>query len=410
MSALSLETIGALARELLTDDEPCVLLCDLPALRANLAAMRAAFPAGTLHAVAIKANPLRAILAELVAAGCGLEAASPIELELALRAAPAERVVFDSPVKTESDLRRALALECVLNLDNLQEIARVDAILAGARPRARVGLRVNPDVGAGSIAATSTAVAGSKFGVCLRTSSDAVVEAFSRHSWLTGLHVHVGSAGCSLAQLVAGAKAIVQLAESLDSRIETLDIGGGMPVDLEDPRRTPSFREYADRLRTEVPTLFDGRHQIITEMGRRVHADTTVAVSRVEATKQSGGRNIALIHLGADLLLRAAYMPGVWEHRIRVLDRHGTPRTGPLEPWDIAGPLCFSGDLIARARPLPAIEPGDLLVVHDVGAYTLSMWSRYNSRASPAVWAHDDPGPRRLRARESLEDVLRFWD
>ena len=133
--------------------------------------------------------------------------------------------------------------------------------------------------------------------------------------------------------------------------------------------------------------------------------------SRVEYTKIAGGRSIAVIHAGADLFVRAAYAPQHWHHRVSVFDAGGSPKGGALSPWDVAGPLCFSGDLVARERLLPPIEPGDIVVVHDAGAYTLSMWSRYNSRRAPAVHGFEGETPRlRLLKRAETEDeVRRFW-
>ena len=398
---------------MLTDDEPSVILVDLEQLRANLAELSAAFPQGTLHAIALKASPLRGVVDEVLAAGCGLEAASPSELELALAGTSPDRVVFDSPVKTDSDLRRAIDVGVVTNADNLQELARIDTLLGGAAPKASIGLRVNPGTGAGTISATSTAVAGTKFGVCLQTQHAEILKAFRRYPWLTGLHVHVGSGGCGFDLLASGAVVLAALAKEVrdgGTTIGHLDIGGGLPVHRPGVMDS-SFSAYVALLRERAPTLFHDGHLLITEMGRRIHASTAVAISRVEATKSSGGRQIALTHVGADLMLRTAYAPNDWSHAIQVLNPDGTPRPEEdLSPWDIAGPLCFSGDLIARQRMLPRIRPGDLLAVEEVGAYTLAMWSRYNSRRSPRVLGLSRGAPpQELRHRESHDEVLDFW-
>ena len=135
-------------------------------------------------------------------------------------------------------------------------------------------------------------------------------------------------------------------------------------------------------------------------------------MSRVEYTKVSHGRRIAVTHLGADMFPRTAYLPDTWHHEVSVSDASGAPKSGQVVGQDVAGPLCFSGDLIARDRALPPIEVGDLVVIHDVGAYTLSMWSRYNSRLSPPVygWMEDSKELVPLRRAETIEDVVRFWD
>lgn len=410
---LSSTDFGLAAAPLLRDDEPLVMLLDLSMLRGNLEALVEVFPPSTLHAVALKASPLLGVVDEVVRAGCGLEAASPTELELALSRVGADRVVFDSPVKTDTDLRRALAAGVTLNADNLSELPRIAALMGSASPNAKIGLRVNPAVGAGDIEATSTAFAGSKFGVCLATHRAEVLQAFRSYPWLTGLHSHIGSGGCGLDLLVEGVRVLDGLASEVRSaggRIGHLDIGGGVPLDGSGSS-ADVFRDYATRLLREVPGIFSPDHLLITEMGRSVHANTTVAVTRVEGTKTTGGRKIALAHVGADLLLRTAYAPDDWRHEITVLSPDGVPKElTDLSPWDVAGPLCFSGDLIARARPLPPIERGDLLMVQQVGAYTLSMWSRYNSRRSPRLMGVE-PGspPVELRRREAHADVMTFW-
>lgn len=404
----------------LTEEAPLCLLYDLDRLRANLAALAGAFPAGTIHALAVKACPLAAVLDEARGLGFGAECASEGELELALRLGfPPERILFDSPAKTRPEIARALDAGVTLNIDNLQELERVAARLtaagAGAGGRSRIGLRVNPQVGAGSIAMSSTASRGSKFGVPLEEQRAAVLDAFRRHDWLRGLHVHVGSQGCPLDLMVAGARRVVDLGleiEALRGRpVELFDLGGGLPIDYTRDALETRYAEYAAALGERVPELFSGAYQLATEMGRHVFARSGWAASRVEYTKESGGRRIAVIHAGADLFVRAAYLPEIWSHRVTVHDAGGAPKEGPRAPWDVAGPLCFSGDLIARGVELPAIEPGDIVVVHDAGAYTLSMWSRYNSRRAPAVLGYEgDPARiRLLKERESLDDLLRFW-
>eukprot|EP00939_MAST-03C_sp_MAST-3C-sp1_P000573 g573.t1 len=404
------------------------IFVNLKKLRSNLRALKDAFPKTALHAIALKASPIRGVVEEIVGAGLGLETASLPEFMIALEKLPPCRVVYDSPCKTRAELQFALKHDGVIvNLDSLSEVEKVADIVKkeewgkSGRPPAFVGLRVNPCVGSGSIAATSTASVGSKFGVCLREHGEkAIVDVFERHnSWLTALHVHVGSGGCRLELLTRGVQTICSLAASIRKRgckITHIDIGGGIPLDLSNPTKAPSFVEYASVLRKTCPDLFDETlgHRIVTEFGRRVHSTTAHAVSRVASTKKSGGKNIAILHFGADLCLRTAYMPGVWDHRLSVLDGETfKPKTimmAPVSNWDVAGPLCFSGDFIARDRKLPSMREGDLVVIHDVGAYTLSMWSRYNSRRSPAVFGYDGLGTcQLLRKRETVRDIKRFW-
>jgi diaminopimelate decarboxylase len=404
----------------LHDDAPAVLVHDLDLMEARALALARCFPATALHAVAIKANPVLAILRPLVAAGLGLEAASWEEVELARAAGcPPSRIVFDSPAKTRTELRRALDLGVRINLDNLDELARV----AEAAPpyssiggRAEVGLRLNPAVGTGAIASTSVAARGSRFGMPWPASPDALVACLRAHPWLVGLHVHVGSQGCPLPQLVEAARMVALLRGVLHERlgrpqIRWIDIGGGLPTDYGQGTAVPSLDEYVAALRRDVPALFEPDVRIVTELGRALQTGCGFAVSRVEYTKEVDGRRLATVHVGADLLLRTAYAPADWPHELVVLDPEGRPRQGEPAPWTVLGPLCFAGDVIARDRPLPAITEGDLLVVRDTGGYTLGMWSRHCSRGIPELVGlrGDPPRLQRLRPRETAQDIVRFW-
>ncbi|RHY27221.1 hypothetical protein DYB32_006928 [Aphanomyces invadans] len=289
----------ALAQHVLHDANPVVDLFSMDAFVARLSSLKEAFPPSWLHALAIKANPLSGILAAAkpLVRGMGLETASVAEARHALNLGYAPRtVIVDSPCKTTEDLKFFLQQGCYLNLDNVDEIHKVHALLAGAVPDALIGLRINPVVGGGAIAASSTATVSSKFGIPWTADTDADLIALYRdHAWLQGVHVHVGSQGCPLTLLVAGAHR--------------------------------AFR-------------------VVTEFGRSVFAKAGITLSLVETVKHMNGNMVA---------------------------------------QDIAGPLCFSGDVLARGVLLPQIEAGDYVVMHDTGAYNMAMYSKFNSIPAPAV-------------------------
>ncbi|MEM7158438.1 MAG: diaminopimelate decarboxylase [Myxococcota bacterium] len=399
----------------LDDDDPAVLVHDLSLLRARAEQLQQSFPAASLHAAAIKANPAVSILSVLVEAGMGMEAASWEEVELALAAGcTPDRIVLDSPAKTRADLRRALDRGVRLNLDNLDELDRVAALEPGSD--AHVGLRVNPAVGAGTIRSTSVADRGSRFGVPWPQTIEPLVDCFVRHAWLDGLHVHVGSQGCSLQQLVSAVRKVLELRAAIEARvgqgrIRWVDIGGGLPADYGRGHDLPSLDGYVAALRRETPELFSGEFQVVTEFGRALQVGCGFAVSRVEYAGPKGERRMATIHVGADLLPRTAYAPNDWPHELLVLDEQGRQRTGQAEPWTVLGPLCFAGDVVARDRPLPPIVEGDHLVIRDVGGYTMGMWSRHCSRGMPPVLGLTEPDEPLvvLRPRETYEDIVRFW-
>ncbi len=384
-------------------------------MESRLTRLENAFPDSALHAVAIKANPLMALLEMLVEAGAGLEAASFEEVQLALEAnCPSESLVFDSPVKTHDELDRALGRGIYLNADNFDELDRIDAAVAQIDGPIRAGLRLNPLVGSGDIEATSVSNRGSKFGLPLGPNRASILEAFDRYEWLRGLHLHVGSQGYELTRLTEGVRRAWKLGKRLDDRLpgglDSFDIGGGLPVAYRDEHRAPTFEAYADRLRDEVPELFERDVRIITEFGRALQVPCGWAISRVEYVKHTFEGPLAATHLGADFMLRRVYQPEHWYHRMAVLDADGELKRGESEEtWTIGGPLCFGSDVLAREASLPPIEPGDWIAYRDVGGYTLGMWSHYCSRAMPPVWGHRGETLELLREEETERDVVDFW-
>ena len=375
---------AALAAGFIRDEDAAIFIHDLDALAEGLTAVRAAFPAHTLTAVAVKANPLPPLLALLADLGAGAEVASLPELHLALEAGiPPERIVFDSPAKTKEELAFALEHGIHINADNLEELNRLAKLAVRTDRTPSAGLRINPQVGLGGIAATSVAGTYSKFGVPI-TRDREILAAFAKYPWLSGLHVHVGSQGCPLELLVAGTAAVADLAGVLDAelgagRVCLFDLGGGLPTAYRDADRPPSPAAYVAALRARCPRLFSGAYRLITEFGRMLHAPCAVAVSRVEYVKRQPGHRTAVLHLGADAFLRECYHPRNWPHRVVVLDSAGREKTGKTSIWHLAGPLCFSGDFPVRRVRLPAIASGDLVVIRDVGAYAVGM--RFSGRS-----------------------------
>ncbi|WP_431962756.1 diaminopimelate decarboxylase [Actinacidiphila sp. bgisy160] len=411
---------AAVEQGLVGPDEPVVGLLDLDGVRAAAADLRAAFATPGVevtHTFAVKAASLVPVLRLLSEEGVGAEVASPGELALAQAAGvPAGRIVLDSPAKTPDELRKALALGIALNADNPQELARLDRLVPPGTTDAPLGLRVNPQVGAGRIGAMSTATATSKFGVALRDegAADWVVRAYLDRPWLTRLHTHTGSQGVPLELMAAGVRAVYELAERINAaagrrQVTTLDIGGGLPVNFASDEVRPGFRAYADALRAAVPGLFAGRYALVTEFGRSLVAKQGTILARVEYAKTAGGRAIAVTHAGAQVATRTVFAPGAWPLRVLALDPKGRPKGGAPVVQDVAGPCCFAGDLVAAARELPLLAEGDLVALPDTGAYYFSTHFAYNSLPRPAVHGYSGPGPafRTLRRAQTVEDLVR---
>ncbi|WP_406000420.1 diaminopimelate decarboxylase [Streptomyces sp. NBC_00829] len=414
---------AAVEQGLLTEGQPVAALLDVAGIRACAAGLRNAFAAVTdapvLHAFAVKAAPLVPVVALLREEGLGAEVASAGELALA-RAAGVHpgRTVLDSPAKTPAELREALRLGIAVNADNPQELARIDALMSSTATSSPLGLRVNPQVGVGAIEALSTASPTSKFGVALRDAGarERVVRAFLDHPWLTRLHAHSGSQGMPLGLIAEGIRTVYELAEEINAaagrqQIDTVDIGGGLPVNFTSDEQTPTFAEYAHRLKEQAPGLLDGRYGLVTEFGRSLLAKHGFVLARVEYTKTAGGRPIAVTHAGVQVATRTVYDPASWPLRIAAYDSEGRPKSGPEVVQDIAGPACFAGDLLATARPLPLLEPGDVIAALDTGAYYFSNHYGYNSLPRPGIhgFIAGRSGATRfatVRAPQSLAEIV----
>lgn len=403
-------------------EDTAIIFQDLSLLEERIAELTRLFPATTLHAIAIKANPLLKILRKINELGVGLEAATLPELHLAARAgfSPA-KIVFDSPAKTTQELAFALDMGVHINADSLSDLDRIGKILKDAPPKGTIGVRINPQVGTGKIISTSTAGNYSKFGIPIKEYHQELIERFIANSWLRGVHIHIGSQGISLEQLIRGIGTIMDFVhevngclqkKNIQRRIDLLDIGGGLPVSYHRDQALLPMAQYQTEILKHYPELFGPDFRLITEFGRYIHTNAGWTVSRVENVKKDREIDTVMIHVGADLFLRECYNPDDWKHEITVLDSNGHLKSGPSEnKYMIAGPLCFAGDLIAREILLPKVETGDYIVIHDTGAYTLGMWSRYNSRQIPKVVGYYQDGQKIevLKERESIDQILAFW-
>ena len=408
---------AALEHGEVSDEDGAVVFYDLSFLEHRIRELHTAFPEGTLHAIAAKANPLVPILKLARRLGAGLEAATLGEVRSAeLCGYKPSRIVFDSPAKTRSEIAHALRAGIHINADSFDELERIERLRQAIPSTSNIGLRINPQIGSGSIVTTNIAERHSKFGVPLEDCDERIVDAYRTHDWLNGIHMHVGSQGCTVEQLVEAAKKlsslVAKIGDSVGDRIRWIDIGGGMPVEYRSDEPAVSMEAYVAELKTHCPVLFDRRYSLITEFGRYVHANTGWTAAQVEYVKSYAGVNTAIIHVGADLLLRRCYEPQYWHHDFSVTDRFGKPKSSEdTREYTIAGPLCFGSDILARGLTLPRIEEGDFLLIHDTGAYTLSMWSRYTSRQIPKVLGYRDEGRHFevLRSRESADRLFHFW-
>ena len=408
---------------IICDENPCIDLFSMNAFRDRLEELQAAFSSipNVTHGLAVKANPIRGVLTVAKEMGFGAECASFPEAKHALSLGfEPRKIIYDSPCKTYGELKQMIQAGVYVNLDNEEEIHKINQMRRedGVEIQDKqIGLRVNPVVGGGTIESTSTATANSKFGLpWTEDTTDRLVEIYASNPWLQGVHAHIGSQGIALDVLVEGIKRATNFAALINARvgrkqIRVIDIGGGLPTRYDGISEAYTFAEYTKALEEAAPELFSGDYDVLTEFGRSVFVKPGITVTKVEAVKTWCDQRFAVIHVGANQFLRTSYLPHQWKHSMTVFSSSGTVKTGPLVKHDIAGPMCFSGDFLGRNVPLPAMEPGDFLVIHDTGGYTTSMYSKYNSRCANAMYAYDDRSNELtvLKHRETCEETLRFW-
>jgi diaminopimelate decarboxylase len=361
--------------------------------------------AGCPHAIhyALKANSTLAIVRVLRALGSGVDANSGGEIQVALRAGCEPREIVVTGVgKTREELERAVSLGVgVINAESAGELDRIGAIADAHGRQARVALRVNPDIDAGSHPNISTGLRINKFGVPLQMARAIYRERRSRAGLrLIGVHVHIGSQITTAEPLRKAARMLAALASELRAdgiALEHVDVGGGLGIPYEGrPMIGPA--EYADAILPELASL---GLPILLEPGRSIVGRAGALVARVVDTKRHpDGRQFAVLDAGMAELLRPALYGSY--HQIAPI----RPRSGSESLWDVVGPICESSDVLARERPMPPLEVDDAVAILDAGAYGSVMASNYNRHLLPAEVLVDEGQWTVIRRRQTLDDML----
>jgi diaminopimelate decarboxylase len=408
-------------QNLIGPDQPAVGIVDLEAIRGQIESLNWAFASipETMHMVACKSVTLLPLLRFLADQGMGCEVASPGEFALAEAAGfTPDRIVLDSPAKTLAEIRHCLTVGAAMNIDSYQEMSRVEELREELDTTSVIGVRVNPVVGSGSIGEMSTATTTTKFGIPLidETSREELVDAIAARPWITQLHVHSGSQGIPLELAAEGISRIVALAESVNERagqqqIVRLDIGGGLSVNFASDEITPTYHQYADVIQKTAPELFSGKYAVLTEFGRSLLAKAGSIATIIEYTKKVGQRDFAIGHAGAQTATRTVFMPESWPLRVSAFHGDGTPSRAENRIQDLAGPCCFSGDMIGREYVIPELAPGDIALIHDTGAYYFSTPFAYNALPRIPVYAYtvDEAGEVTwtvIRRQQTIAEIL----
>ncbi len=372
-------------------------------IRARIGELQAALAGlDALVCYAVKANPVRAILALMAEAGLGADVVSAGEMQRALAAGiPAGRIVFSGVGKQSGEIDQALAAGIArFNVESRDELEFLQRRAADAGTLATASVRINPDVDAGTHAKISTGRRGDKFGVGFDEARHWFASAATRPAVrLDGLHVHIGSQildPAPFATAFARVDAFRRELEQAGQRVACIDIGGGAGVRYREGDVALSAEAWIGAARAAIAG-FGGR--LLLEPGRWLVAEAGVLLARVIRVKRSGERDFLVLDAAMNDLQRPS-LYDAWHDIVPLVDARR-----PLRDYDVVGPVCETGDTFARARRLRECVAGDLVAIEATGAYGASMASTYNSRPLAAEVLVDRGRWALVRRRQSFEEM-----
>jgi diaminopimelate decarboxylase len=354
---------------------------------------------------AVKANGNLAVLRALASLGAGADIVSGGELYRAVRAGfDPKKLVFAGVGKTEQELMAGLGERILLfNVESAPELERLERLAARVGKQARVSLRVNPDVDAGSHDHITTGRERDKFGIPVDQAL-ALAERAQEYRCvdIIGVHQHIGSQITKLQPFKDSIERSAGLVEGLQERgfdIRYFNIGGGLGIRYKD-EEAPTPKELVDAIQPTLQRLQKKPVKILCEMGRFISGAAGVLLTGVVYRKKSGEKDFIVADAGMNDLLR----PSLYDahHEIRAVEQNGS-----VKGADLVGPVCESGDYLARDRELPDAQEGDLLAVMGAGAYGFSMASNYNSRPRPAEVMVSGNRWAVVREREQYADLVK---
>ena len=350
----------------------------------------------------VKANSNLSILKALIAKGAGLDIVSGGELFRALKVGcPANKIVYASVGKTEEEISTAITKGILFfNVESLPELRSIDRIAGRLGKITRVAIRINPDVEAKTHKFITTGKITNKFGIDLNNAYKILLlrDKF-KNVKICGLHIHIGSQITESAPFVAALKKVSGFIKKLGAKgikLEYLNIGGGMGI-IYDQEAPQTAQVYADEI---IPLLKSTGLNIIMEPGRFIAGNAGILVTKVLYIKNTPKKKFIIVDSGMNDLIRPA-LYGAY-HNILPLRK-----IIKAEKADVVGPICESGDFLAKERLIANVKEGDYLAVMSAGAYGFSMSSNYNSRLRAAEVMVSKDKVRVIRKRETCADLIR---
>ena len=352
---------------------------------------------------AVKANSNIAILNLFANLGAGFDIVSGGELERVLYAGgDPQKIVFSGVGKTASEIEAALKANILcFNVESRSELIRIEEVAKKINLKAPISIRVNPDVDAKTHPYISTGLKDNKFGVDFNQALALYLEAKSMgHIEIKGIDCHIGSQITELKPFVDALDRVLSLVDQLkknDIHLSHIDIGGGIGICYQD-ESPPDFEIYTKEILNKVQNL---NVKIIFEPGRALVGNAGVLLSKVEYLKQNDVKHFAIIDAAMNDLMRPTLYDAY--HEIKVVRTHDTKS----QPFDVVGPVCESGDFIAKNRSLK-LKENDLVCIMSAGAYGMSMSSNYNSRGRAAEVMVDRDKVFEVRTREKTSDLFKL--
>ena len=350
---------------------------------------------------AVKANGNLSVIRRFAELGSGFDIVSGGELVRVLAAGGrADKTIFSGVGKSAAEIEFALksGIKC-FNVESLPELDRINEIAGRLKTTAPVSLRINPDVNAQTHPYISTGLKANKFGIAMEDAERAYLHAASLpHLNIIGIDCHIGSQLIKLEPLVEACERLLPLIDKLAANgigLQHIDLGGGVGIVYQN-EETPDLAAYA----AAVQKLLGGRSlKLILEPGRSLVGNAGALLTRVEFVKQNGDKNFVVVDAAMNDLMRPALYQAY--HHIE------NAEPSPVAPFaaDIVGPICETGDFLAKDRMISA-QAGDLLVVRSAGAYASSMAGNYNTRPRAAEVLVTGSEAKVVRHRETLEEML----
>ena len=352
---------------------------------------------------AVKANSNIAILNLFASLGAGFDIVSGGELERVIYAGgDPQKIVFSGVGKTASEIEAALKANILcFNVESRSELLRIEEVAKKINIKAPISIRVNPDVDAKTHPYISTGLKDNKFGVDFNQALALYLEAKGMsYIEIKGIDCHIGSQITELKPFVDALDRVLSLVDQLkknDIHLSHVDIGGGIGICYQD-ESPPDFEIYTKEILSKIQSL---DVKIIFEPGRALVGNAGVLLSKVEYLKQNDVKHFAIIDAAMNDLMRPTLYDAY--HEIKIVREHDTK----LQSFDVVGPVCESGDFIAKNRSLK-LKENDLICIMSAGAYGMSMSSNYNSRGRAAEVMVDQDKIFEIRTREKSSDLFKL--